>query len=138
MESAWNPNRKEPKRTEPKRTEQNRTEQNRTPEADFERLWTAYPEDRRGGMQAALDAFRQEILSPEDADEAMERLKDWKQSQQWNKDGGQYIPYLNNWLFRGIWKEKPTRMTVPTGASGELGEAELEAIRRILAQDMEE
>ena len=35
-------------RTEQNRTEQNRTEPNRSTEGDFERLWNAYPEDRRG------------------------------------------------------------------------------------------
>lgn len=89
-------------------------------------------------MAKAWDEFRMEILAPEDADEAMERLKDWKQSEQWSKDGGQYIPYMDNWLGKGIWRQKPKKMAVPKGASGELGEAELEAIRRILAQDMEE
>lgn len=106
--------------------------------ADFQRLWEAYPQERRGQMAKAWDEFRMEILAPEDADEAMERLKDWKQSEQWSKDGGQYIPYLDNWLGKGIWRQKPKKMAVPKGASGELGEAELEAIRRILAQDMEE
>lgn len=106
--------------------------------ADFQRLWEAYPQERRGQMAKAWDEFRMEILAPEDADEAMERLKDWKMSEQWSKDGGQYIPYLDNWLGKGIWRQKPKKMAVPKGASGELGEAELEAIRRILAQDMEE
>ena len=101
-------------------------------------LWAAYPEERRGQRKQALDAFYVEITSSEDADKAIANLKLWKQSQQWSKCGGQYIPHLQNWLSRGIWREKPTKMAVPVGASGELGEAELEAIRRVLEQDMEE
>ena len=138
LESVWNPNRTEPNRTEENRTEPNRTEPVRSPEKDFEQLWQKYPEDHRGGIQAARDAFRQEVLSQEDADVALENLRLWKQSEQWSKDGGQYIPQLKNWLSRGIWQQKPNRMAVPFGASGELGEAEMEAIRRLLDEDREE
>ena len=138
LESVWNPNRTEQNRTEENRTEPNRTEPVRSPEKDFEQLWQKYPEDHRGGIQAARDAFRQEVLSQEDADVALENLRLWKQSEQWRKDGGQYIPQLKNWLSRGIWQQKPNKMAVPFGASGELGEAEMEAIRRLLDEDREE
>lgn len=77
-------------------------------------------------------------MSPEDADVAMENLKLWKQSEQWAKDGGQYIPRLNNWLLRGTWQGKPAKMAIPSGASRELGEAELDAIRRVLNENQEE
>lgn len=141
LESTRNPSgihlESQQKGTEQKGTEENRTEPKRTPERDFEQLWMEYPEDRRGSMQMAQDAFRFEITSPEDADIAMENLNLWKQSEQWSKDGGQYVPYLGNWLDRGIWKTRPVKMAVPYGASGELGEAEMEAIRRVLAEDVE-
>lgn len=137
LESVWNPNRTEPNknRREPNK---NRTEPNGNPEDDFTELWLAYPEERRGVRQLAVEAFRMEITSNEEATEALESLALWKQSEQWNKDGGQYVPYLNNWILRGAWKIKPKKMTVPFGVSGELGEAELAAIRRVLEQDMEE
>ena len=85
-----------------------------------------------------MDAFRAAISSEADADQAMENLKLWKQSEQWTKDNGQYVPYLDNWLSRGIWRKKPSKMAIPKGASGELGEAELEAIRRVLAEDVDQ
>ena len=68
----------------------------------------------------------------------LESLRQWKQSEQWNKDDGKYIPYLGNWLLRGTWTEKPDKMEIPKGASGELGEAELEAIRRVLSQPLDD
>lgn len=140
LESKRNPNGIpiEQNRTEPNknRNEMNKnlTEPNRSPEADFEQLWMEYPEDRRGSVQMATEAFRMEITSPEDADMALENLSLWKQSEQWVKDGGQYVPFLDNWLNRGIWRTRPKKMAVSYGASGELGEAEMEAIRRVLAQ----
>ena len=57
------------------------------------------------------------------------------QSEQWNKDDGKYIPYLVNWILRGTWAAKPDKMAIPKGASGELGEAEMDAIRRVLTDD---
>ena len=104
----------------------------------FEQLWLMYPEMRRGSKQKAIDEFRDKIISTDDANQALENLKLWKRSDQWTKAGGQYIPHLHNWLIRGIWREKPIKMAIPSGASGELGEAELEAIRRVLQEGQEE
>ena len=108
------------------------------PEEDFESLWQIYPAERRGDRVKAFDAFRMDITSHDEAVEAMENLKCWKQSEQWRKSGGQFVPYLCNWLLRGTWRVRPTNVAIPQGASGVLGEAELEAIRRVLEQDMEE
>lgn len=122
-------------RTELKGTELNRTEPNRSPEADFEQLWSGYPEIRRGSRETVFEAFRMTITSAEDADTALGNLDAWKKSEQWNKDGGQYIPYMSNWLERDIWKTVPAKKDNSTWGAGELGEAELEAIRQVLAQD---
>ena len=102
---------------------------------DFEQLWQMYPAERRGDKKVAFDAFRQELLAPEEAAAAIRRLKLWKQSAQWAKAGGQYIPYLHNWILRGIWTTEPAKTEIPKGASGVLGEAELDAIRRVLAEE---
>ena len=117
--------------TEKNRTEQKGTEQNRTAEADFERLWTSYPEARRGSRASALEAFRADITSQEDDDRAMANLEAWKRSDQWCKDGGQYVPYLCNWLERGIWRTRPPEVN----KERELDADEIEAIRRMMAED---
>lgn len=123
-------------RTEQNRTEENRTEPNRSRKEGFEGLWLAYPEQRRGSREEAEAAFRAEITSEEDAALAFKNLADWKKSEQWNKsDSCQYVPYLSNWLTRGIWRTSPPKIGPVWGASGELGEAELEAIRQTLARD---
>ena len=126
--------RTEQNRIEPNRTEQNRSENAGHADADFDLLWMEYPEDRRGMWSEAREAFRMEICSPEDFDKAMGNLMLWKNSEQWSKDGGQYVPYLCNWLTKSTWMTKPTKMAIPTGGSGILGEAELEAIRRVLSE----
>lgn len=133
-------NRTEQNRTEPNRNEMNSTEPNRTEATDgveelFFRIWDAYPPERRGRYTDASKAFKSEWMTSEDVDTALENLREWKRSEQWIKEAGQYIPYLSNWLQRGIWRTRPAKYAVPIGASGELGEAEIEAIRRVLAME---
>ena len=124
--------------TKPNLTKPNLTKPNRTEPKDFVGAFRAihesYPEDRRGNAVSAEDAFRQVVCTEEDIRLMGENLELWKQSEQWNKENGRFIPYLCNWILRGTWRERPAKMAVPKGASGELGEAELEAIRRVLAQ----
>lgn len=138
MESVWNPDgiRLESKMdSQPNRREENRREENpiEPGNTEFERLWEAYPEGRRGRKEEAFEAFvmARELTAKDGV--IQERLEIWKQSEQWNKAGGQYIPSMKNWLLRATWQETPVKMAIPQGASGALGPAELEAIQRVLA-----
>ena len=102
-------------------------------ENDFYQLWLQYPEERRGSRQIAAEVFRQEITSSEAAATALENLAQWKRSEQWTKEGGRYVPYLDNWLSRGTWKEKPKKLA--GGHARELDEDEILAIQRMLSED---
>lgn len=119
-------------------TEPNLTKPNLTEPKDFSgafrALLEAYPADRRGNAASVEDAFRQVVCTDDDIRLMSENLELWKHSEQWDKENGRFIPYMCNWILRGTWRERPAKMAVPKGASGELGEAELEAIRRVLAQ----
>ena len=63
-------------------------------------------------------------------------LDAWKRSPQWTEDGGRYIPSAAKWLKDRRWEVLPPagKQKVPMGASGTLGEAELEAIQRVLRE----
>lgn len=117
----------QPNRTEQKRIEPNTTEARR----DFEALLAAYPEVRRG--KDGWEAFCRNIRSRSDFSKAMKNLEIWKKSDQWHKNDGQYIPNLENFLDRGCWKAAPAGDT--NHPSGVLGEAELEAIAKILEEE---
>lgn len=123
--------------TELNPTKPNSTEPNQSQEACvadlFELVWKEYPEDRRGNRESAYQAYIQVVDKTETVSFLLDSLGAWKQSEQWNKDSGKYTPYLVNWLLRMTWKTKPERMALPKGASGEIGEAELAAIRRVIA-----
>lgn len=96
--------------------------------AGFEEFWKAYP--RKEGKQKARQAFEKVTVPLETLLQAVERQKT---SAQWTKDGGQFIPHPATWLNGKRWEDQFTPCTsIPKGASGELGAAELEAIQKVL------
>ena len=117
-----------------KKTEENGKEHTFLQEA-FETIYAAYPPLRRGSKETARQMFCKTIATEADALLAKKMLEKWKKSEQWTAFAGQYIPSLVNWLDRGLFLITPPRNQNPGGiwgASGQLGEAELEAIRSVL------
>lgn len=105
----------------------------------FTAFWEAYPSKIDRG--SAWEAWK--VLNPaaETARQILVSLEAWKKSEQWTEDGGRYIPKAANFLGKGYWKNippHPQKKEIPQGASGALGEAELEAIRRVLNEDKKE
>lgn len=134
-ESNWIPNITEPNRTKPNRTKPNLTEGG---DGVWEEILRMYPQDKVGNQSAAYEAFCQVVTDDRIGRQMVESLGLWNQSEQWNKDSdGQYIPYLVNWILNGTWQKRPTKLVVPMGASGQLGQAELEAIQRVLAHPLD-
>ena len=66
----------------------------------------------------------------------MDGLESWKRSDRWTEEGGRYVPSAAKWLRDRRWEITPPsgKQKVPMGASGRLGEAELEAIQRVLRE----
>ena len=66
----------------------------------------------------------------------MDGLEAWKRSDRWTEEGGRYVPSAAKWLRDRRWEITPPagKQKVPMGASGKLGEAELEAIQRVLRE----
>ena len=127
--------------TEPNLTEPNRTEPNRTEAAYAAGVWgkiiAKYPSERVGNRRAAEEAYRAAVHSQADADEMLRNLEQWLHSEQWDKEGGRYIPILSNWIMRETWKTRPTKMAIPN-ASCEMGLAEIEAIWQTMGKSAEE
>lgn len=76
-----------------------------TIEQRFDLFWQAYP--RRTGKQAALKIWQR--IGPDDELTArmIEAVGVQKKSRDWQKDGGQYIPYPATWLNQGRWDDDP-------------------------------
>lgn len=123
------------KQTESKNKDKNKDKnknKDKCLKADFELFWEAYP--RKEGKQKAEAAFAKVVVPVQDLLDAIESQK---KSAQWTKDGGQFIPHPATWLNGKRWLDQvvvatETRNGVPMGASGELGEAELAAIRKMM------
>ena len=98
--------------------------------AGFDEFWAAYP--RKVGKQAAWKAWSKLKPSAELTKAILAAVEYQRNCPQWQKDGGQYIPNPATWLNQGRWEDKLPAGT-PKGATGHLGEAELEAIRAVLA-----
>ena len=124
-------NRKQTERE--KEGEKEKEKENEKEIEGFALLWDAYPVSRRGSRVVAFEAFKEQILSQEDLDAALCALEAWKRSEQWTKKGGQYVPYLHNWLKQEIWRTMP-----PDDLPRERGldDEEREAIRRMMKEGL--
>lgn len=71
----------------------------------FERFWSAYP--RKQAKPAAAKAFAR--LRADDAllTTMLAALAKHAASEQWRKDGGQFIPYPATWLNGRRWEDAP-------------------------------
>lgn len=101
----------------------------------FTVFWDAYPS--RIDRKAAWEAWKALNPSPETAAQILAALEAWKKSGQWTEEGGRFIPGAAKFLAKGYWQSPPpppAKEAIPMGASGELGEAELEAIQRVLQE----
>lgn len=99
-------------------------------DARFDSFWDAYP--RKEGKQKAADAFTKVDVPIETLIAAIERQK---KSDQWLKNGGQFIPHAATWLNGKRWEdEMGSYEPIPKGATG-LGQAELDAISRMMREE---
>ena len=73
-------------------------------QANFERFWQAYP--KKVGKDAVLRVFR--ALRPDNdlTDRMVAAVEQHCASEQWQKDGGQFIPHPRTWLNQGRWKDE--------------------------------
>ena len=92
----------------------------------FDKFWDAYPL-KLAKKQAWLAWKKDEP----DLDTVMTALDCWKRSRKWNSEQGRYIPRGDKFLEERHYLDIP-KDTVPMGASGHLGMAEMEAIENLM------
>jgi hypothetical protein len=83
--------------------------------AGFSEFWEAYP--RKVAKQATLKAWNK--LQPDESLRAilLEALGRQKQSAQWTRDAGQYIPYPASWINGRRWEDQPALNGRVSGAA---------------------
>ena len=103
----------------------------------FTLFWEEYP--KKCKREEAWAAWKALNPDPAMVEKIMDHLRAWKQSDRWAELNGKFIPNACNFLAPGgeylVNIPAPAKQSVPQGASGVLGEAELEAIQRVLAED---
>ena len=86
-------------------------------QANFARFWAAYP--HKVGKDAARRVFTR--LAPDNdlTDRMVAAVEQHCASEQWQKDGGQFIPHPRTWLKHGRWKDEGvTLATIDAPATG--------------------
>ena len=75
---------------------------------DFDRFWEAYP--KKVGKEAARRAF-EKVKEPVDL--LINAIEKQRQSEQWMKEDGRFIPNPATWLNQGRWEDevKPAKTT---------------------------
>lgn len=75
---------------------------------DFLAFWNAYP--RRTGKGAAAKAWRKALPPIEEVTAALS----WQmQTEQWTRDGGQFIPHPATYLNQHRWEDEPPSQCAP-------------------------
>lgn len=70
---------------------------------DFEIFWTAYP--RKVGKGAAWKVWHRLRLSRLLQDRILAAVAEARQSSDWTRDGGQYVPHPATWLSQHRWND---------------------------------
>lgn len=70
---------------------------------DFRLIWSAYP--KKVGKIAAWRAWKKTSKIRPPIEKVLFALEAWKKSEQWTKDGGQFIPNPATWLNQGRWDD---------------------------------
>lgn len=77
----------------------------------FARFWSAYP--RRVGKPAAARAFARHDPSEELLAAMLAAIDRQRKSDQWTKDGGEFIPHPSTWLNQRRWEDTPADTPTP-------------------------
>lgn len=104
--STWGPLGESGDSSKEKRSELKGREGNLTQagEGRFGIFWLAYP--KKVGKDAARKAFEKRAVSDDLLAGMLEAIERQKQSRDWLKDGGQYIPHPASWLNGARWEDE--------------------------------
>ena len=72
----------------------------------FDRFWSVYP--RKVSKVSALKAFEKLKVDEELLNTMISAIEKQKKSDQWVRDGGQYIPHPSTWLNQRRWEDEVT------------------------------
>jgi hypothetical protein len=94
-------------------TREEKRREDKTPSAHAEKFadfWTAYP--RKDSKADALKAFMKLKADDDLFASIIAGLERAKESEQWTKDGGKFIPYAATWLNKRRWEDEESDLNV--------------------------
>ncbi len=71
----------------------------------FDEFWKAYP--RKESKPKARTAFEKIKPDEELLRKMLDSIEKWKKTDQWQEDGGRYIPHPSTWLNQQRWEDEP-------------------------------
>ena len=71
---------------------------------NFELFWSAYPNKK--SKKAAFEKFKRIDFKKTSFESIMISLEKQKQSDDWTKNGGQYVPMPQTWIFNERWTDE--------------------------------
>ena len=71
---------------------------------EFENFWKCYPKKKNKGQVEKW--FKQHKPSKELVDQMIKQIERLKDTEQWKKDNGQFIPYPSTWLNAKGWEDE--------------------------------
>ena len=70
----------------------------------FLKFWESYP--KKVGKGAAWKAFKRAAINGR-LEQVISAVENQKRSEQWSRDGGQYVPHPATWLNQRRWEDEP-------------------------------
>lgn len=93
------------------------------PQGEFERFWSSWPSHhRKRDRKQCAELWRREKLD-RITDAILRSLEAWKQSEEWRRENGRFIPGPIVWLRGQRWE-------APINGNGHATEDEVESMRR--------
>ncbi len=92
------------------------------PSLGFDKFWEAYPRGsadfpRRVGKPVAQRAWKKSAAWQK-SEKIIEAVERWKQTEQWQKEGGKFIPHPAKFLNQRRWEDEPPETSTAGGESG--------------------
>ena len=106
-----------------------RQEANGTHRENFEKFWNLYPV--KIGKEKAWGVWQHMLPDPVTVCQSLEL---WMKSRQWTQEGTRFVPLAENFLKQEYFRQRP-EVAAPCGALGQLGEAEMKALEKIMRED---
>lgn len=103
---------------------------------EFEMFWTAYPRKEGKG-----EAFKSFLKATDDCGATVQDLLDgidkYKQTEQWQRDGGKYIPHPTTWLNQKRWEDTPmvTQQNIRQSSTFKSRTNPMDAIRQKILEE---